>query len=53
MTLPDPRDDLEKDDIREVGNFAAETGILLNADKEPTNGIDLAMLIKRNIRKIF
>ena len=53
VTLPDPRDDLEKDDIREVGNFAAEKGMLLNSDKEPTSGIDLAMLIKRNIRKIF
>lgn len=53
VTLPDPRDDLEKDDIREVGNFAAEKGMLLNSDREPTSGIDLAMLIKRNIRKIF
>ena len=53
VTLKNPREDLVKDDIREVSKFSAATGILLNAQKSPTTGIDLAMIKRRSERKIL
>ena len=53
ITLPNPRDNLVKQDIRDVGDRAAETKILLNSAGEATTGIDLAMLTTRSVRKIF
>lgn len=53
ITLRDPRDDVEKDEIREVGNVAAEGGVLVNKYGQTTTGIDLAMLIKRTEQKIL
>lgn len=53
VTLSNPRDDLQKSDIRDVGNHAAANQIVLNSSGLATTGIDLAMLTTRTVRKIF
>lgn len=53
VTLLNPRADLEKSDIREVGNHAAQSKIVMNSSGLATTGIDLALLTTRTVRKIF
>ena len=53
ITLRDPRDDVEKSDIREVGNIASNGGVLINRVGQATTGIDLAMLIRRREETIL
>lgn len=53
VTLKNPRDDVQKSEIRDAGNYASDTELILNSIGESTTGIDLAMLIKRSERKIF
>lgn len=53
VTLANPRQDLQKQDIRDVGNHAAKNSIVLNSRGLSTTGIDLAMLTTRTVRKIF
>lgn len=53
ITLPNPRDDLQKSEIRTVGDHAATNAIVLNSSGLATTGIDLAMLTTRTVRKIF
>lgn len=53
VTLSNPRDDLEKSDIRDVGDHAAQSKIVMNSRGLSTTGIDLALLTTRTVRKIF
>lgn len=53
VTLSNPRDDLQKSEIREVGDHAAQSKIVMNSRGLSTTGIDLAMLTTRTVRKIF
>lgn len=53
ITLPNPRDDLQKSEIRTVGDHAAANQIVLNSSGLATTGIDLALLTTRTVRKIF
>lgn len=53
VTLSNPRPDLVKADIRQVGDLAAADKILINALDETTTGITRAALITRTEKKIF
>ena len=53
LLLSNPREDLEKSNIREVGDTAAEKSLMLNSAGESTTGISLAALVRRNERKIL
>lgn len=53
ILLQNPRDDLTKELIRQLGDFAAADEILINEKGDTTVGISRAALISRSARKIF
>ena len=53
ILLQNPRDDLTKAMIRQLGDFAAADEILINEKGDPTTGISRAALITERTRKIF
>ena len=53
ITLSNPRDDVAGSDVSEVGNYAADNGLLVNRLGQETTGISKAALIIKRERKIL
>ena len=53
ILLANPREDLSRSDIRQIGDLAAADEIFVNDAGDVTTGLSRAALITQNVRKIF